>query len=76
MVHESISDECVLLERGEGDEEWMLVKCNSFEKPTVFGVVYGLQEAPLSLTLDLALSPASYVAEGQIKGTILRIIVC
>ena len=45
MVHESISDDCVMMEKGKDDEEWMMVKCNSFEKPIVIGVVYGMQEA-------------------------------
>ena len=44
MVHESISNHCVLMDRGEGDEEWLFVKCNAFENPTIFGVVYGPQE--------------------------------
>ena len=44
MVHKSISDQCVMLDKGPDDEEWMLVKCNAFKNPTVFGVVYGMQE--------------------------------
>ena len=40
MIHKSISDHFIVMDKGEGDEEWMLIKCNAFEKPIIFGVVY------------------------------------
>ena len=44
MMHETLAPHCVVMDKGTGDEEWMTVKCNAFNTPTVFGVIYGYQE--------------------------------